>query len=70
MIEGPAVNDEMECTCQECGISAYFPRNRISLKDPANVEARLLGDLRLCPECGGRLFLVGKVGDEAHYSTT
>jgi len=69
MIEGTAVTDEMECMCQNCGISTYLPSNRISLEDPANAEARLLSDLCLCTECGGRLFLVGKAGDEPSYRT-
>jgi hypothetical protein len=67
--ERTAVTDEMECMCQECGISAYLSSNRIALEDVANAEVRLLSDLCVCPECGGRLFLVGKVGDEPHYRT-
>lgn len=69
MIEGTAVTEEMECMCQYWGIAIYLPPNRISLEDPANAEARLLSDLCLCTECGGRLFLVGKAGDEPHHHT-
>ena len=69
MIEGTAVTDEMECMCQQSGISTYLPSARISLEDPANAEARFLSDRCLCNECGGRLVLVGKEGDEPHYRT-
>jgi hypothetical protein len=55
--------------CQQCGISTYLPSDRISLEDPANAEARFLSDLCLCNECGGRLLLVGKAGDEPYYRT-
>ena len=69
MSVGKAVTDEMECMCQQCGISTYLPSDRISLEDQANAEARLLNDLCLSTECGGRLLLVGKAGDEPRYRT-
>jgi len=50
--------------CQECEIAAHLPSNRTCLEDSANAEVSLLSDVCLCTECGGRLFLVGKVGDE------
>lgn len=67
---GDEVSSEMECMCQQCGISTHLPTNQIFLEDPANTEVRLLSDLCLCPKCGGRLFLVGQVGDEPYYRTT
>jgi hypothetical protein len=57
----------MECMCLECGVSIYLPPNQISLEDPANTEASLLSYLCICAECGGRLVLVGRAGDEPHY---
>jgi len=66
--EGATVTDEMECMCQQCGISTHLPSDRIFLEDPA-AEARLLSDLCLCAECGGRLLLVGRAGDEPYYRT-
>ncbi len=64
-----AVTDDMECMCQQCGISTDLPSNQIALEDPANTEVRLLSDLCVCPDCAGRLFLVGKAGDEPSYRT-
>ena len=61
------MSQEMECMCQECGISVYHPSGVIDLEDPANTEIKLLDSLLVCQECGGRLALVGKVGDEPHY---
>jgi hypothetical protein len=69
MSEGKAVTDEMECMFQQCGVSTYLPSDRISLEDQANAEVRLLSDLCLCTQCGGRLLLVGTAGDEPHYRT-
>jgi hypothetical protein len=61
------MSQEMECMCQECGISVYLPSEVINLEDPASAEVKLLDSLLVCQECGGRLALVGKVGDEPHY---
>lgn len=67
MIEKTAVTEEMECMCQQCGISVYLRPDRISLEDPPNAEMKLLSHLCVCTECGGRLVLVGKAGNEPHY---
>ena len=57
----------MECMCQECGVSVFYPSDLISLEEPAGAEVRLIGSLLVCEICGGRLALVGKAGDEPHY---
>jgi hypothetical protein len=61
------MSEEMECMCLECGVSTYRPLDQISLEDPASKEGRLLSDLCICAECGGRLVLVGRAGDELRY---
>jgi hypothetical protein len=61
------MSDEMECMCQECGISVHLSQDLISMEEPANPEAKLLAGIHACPECGGRLVLRGKVGEEPHY---
>jgi len=61
------MSQEMECMCQECGISVYLPSEVINLEDPANTAVKLLDSLLVCQECGGRLALVGKAGDEPRY---
>ena len=64
---GDRVSEEMECMCQQCGISIYIPADLISLEDPANTEVKLLSSIHVCENCGGQLALVGKAGDEPHY---
>ena len=61
------MNEEMECMCQQCGISIHLPADLISLEDPGDVEAKLLSSTHACENCGGQLALVGKVGDEPRY---
>lgn len=61
------MTQEMECMCQECGISLYLPAEVISLEDPAGGDLKLLTGLHVCSECGGRLALIGKAGDEPRY---
>ena len=61
------MTQEMECMCQECGISVYYPSDIIKLEDPASTEVKLLDSLLICQDCGGRLALIGKAGDEPHY---
>ena len=61
------MSQEMECMCQECGISVYHPLDIIKLEDPASTEVKMLDNLLICEECGGRLALIGKAGDEPHY---
>ncbi|MBL7180810.1 MAG: hypothetical protein ABIK98_06910 [Pseudomonadota bacterium] len=60
------MNQEMECMCQECGISVYLPKTDIALEDPASSDSKLLDRLLACQNCGGQLALVGKAGDEPH----
>jgi Zn finger protein HypA/HybF involved in hydrogenase expression len=61
------MSEEMECMCQQCGISLHIPVELISLEDPANTEVKLLSSIHVCENCGGQLALVGKAGDEPHY---
>ena len=61
------MSEEMECMCQQCGISTYLPADMISLEDPANTEVKLLSAIHACENCGGQLALVGKAGEEPHY---
>lgn len=61
------MSQEMECMCQQCGMSSHIAEGDIVLEDPANVELKLLSKLLVCQNCGGQLVLVGKAGDEPHY---
>ena len=61
------MSEEMECMCQVCGISVYLPADIISLEDPGDIEFKVLSVLHVCENCGGRLVLRGKAGDEPHY---
>jgi Zn finger protein HypA/HybF involved in hydrogenase expression len=61
------MSEEMECMCQQCGISIHLPADILSLEDPASTEVKMLSSLHVCEQCGGQLALVGKVGDEPHY---
>jgi hypothetical protein len=58
--------DELECMCTDCGISLYLPRNLITLEgfDDAGNPLVLAP---FCTECGGRLRIIGKAGDEPFY---
>lgn len=67
VVRGDFMSGEMECMCQQCGISIYIPADLISLEDPANTEVKMLSSLHVCEQCGGQLALVGKAGDEPHY---
>jgi len=66
-VRGDFMSEEMECMCQQCGVSIYIPADLISLEDPANTEVKMLSSLHVCEQCGGQLALVGKAGDEPHY---
>jgi hypothetical protein len=61
------MSDEMECMCQQCGVSTYLAADIISLEDPENPEVKLLSSMFTCESCGGQLALVGKAGDEPNY---
>ena len=61
------MGEQMECMCQQCGVSIYIPADLISLEDPASTEAKLLSSLHVCEQCGGQLALVGRAGDESYY---
>jgi hypothetical protein len=61
------MSEEMECMCQQCGVSVHLPTDLISLEDPANPDAKMLSSLHVCPECGGALALRGKAGEEPFY---
>ncbi|MEJ5348478.1 MAG: hypothetical protein WHS46_07295 [Desulfosoma sp.] len=63
------MSDEMECMCQECGISSYFSALDLSYEDaPGFTGKRLITNL-FCPQCGGVLFLVGRIDEEPRYRT-
>lgn len=57
----------MECMCMECGVSIYLPAENISMEDSSAVDTKILDSLLVCEQCGGRLRLVGKAGDEPFY---
>lgn len=61
------ISQEMECMCQQCGMSVHLPKDDIVMDDPTSVESKLLDILLACQNCGGQLALVGKAGDEPHY---
>ncbi|MGD9167091.1 MAG: hypothetical protein PVH33_10305 [Syntrophobacterales bacterium] len=61
------MSEEMECMCQQCGISIHMPSELVSLQDPTNAEVKLLSSIHVCVNCGGQLALVGKAGDEPRY---
>jgi len=61
------MSEQMECMCQECGISVYLFETDIALDDPSSSDPKLLDRLLVCQNCGGRLALVGKAGDEPRY---
>jgi hypothetical protein len=56
----------MECMCMECGISSYIPADLIKM-DPSVHDSNLIDSLLVCQNCGGKLKLVGKAGDERLY---
>jgi DNA-directed RNA polymerase subunit RPC12/RpoP len=58
---------EIECMCMECGISNCLPEDDIALEDPSAVDSKIIDSLLVCEQCGGRLMLVGKAGDEPFY---
>ena len=61
------MSEEMECMCQQCGVSVFIPSALISLEDPTNTEVKLLSSIHVCESCGGQLAMIGKAGDEPHY---
>lgn len=61
------ISQEMECMCQQCGISVHLLEGDILMEDPASIESKLLDMLLVCKNCGGQLALVGKAGDEPFY---
>jgi hypothetical protein len=61
------MSQEMECMCQQCGVSVYLPQTDIVLDDPAGGDLKLLSNLLACQNCGGQLALMGKAGDEPRY---
>ena len=65
--EVTVMSQEMECMCQQCGMSVYMLENEIVMEDPAGKESKLLSNLLVCQNCSGQLALVGKAGDEPHY---
>jgi hypothetical protein len=67
VVRGDFMDEQMECMCQQCGVSVYIQADLISLEDPANTEVKMLSSLHVCEQCGGQLALVGRAGDEPHY---
>lgn len=63
------MSDEMECMCLECGISSHFPALELSFDTvPGFTGKRIVTNL-FCPQCGGGLLVVGRVGEEPFYQT-
>jgi hypothetical protein len=60
------MTDELECMCTECGISLYLPRDLITLDASADIGAAMVRS-PFCTECGGKLRVIGKAGDEPFY---
>ena len=60
------MTDELECMCTECGISLYFPRDLITVED-FDYSGKALVLAPFCTECGGRLRVIGKAGEEPFY---
>jgi hypothetical protein len=56
----------MECMCMACGISSYIPADLIKM-DPSVDDSNLIDSLLVCQNCGGKLRLVGKAGNEHLY---
>ena len=59
---------EKECMCLKCGISTYLDEDVISSQEK-EIENQDVLTLIFCPECGGRLLVVGRAGEETHYKT-
>ena len=53
--------------CMECGVSIYLPADNISLEDPADADSKILDSFLVCENCGGRLSIFGKAGEEPRY---
>ncbi len=49
-----------------CGMSSYIPADLIKM-DPSVDDSNLIDSLLVCQNCGGKLRLVGKAGNEYHY---
>jgi hypothetical protein len=60
------MNDEWELMCMACGISIYLPRDFFVLEDYVEAGANIVRD-PLCTECGGKLRVIGKAGEEPCY---
>jgi hypothetical protein len=60
------MSDELECMCLECGISLYLPRELIILEQYGDVVSDMVRE-PFCVECGGRLKVVGRPGEEPFY---
>jgi len=60
------MSNEMECMCIACGMSSYIPADLIKM-DPSVDDSNLIDSLLVCQNCGGKLRLVGKAGNEYHY---
>jgi hypothetical protein len=60
------MTDEAELMCMECGISIYLPPDLIVLEDFVDAGVYLVRD-PFCTECGGKLRLIGKAGEEPYY---
>jgi DNA-directed RNA polymerase subunit RPC12/RpoP len=56
----------MECMCTECGMSSYLPADLIKM-DPSAYDSNQIDSLLVCQNCGGKLRLVGKAGNEPFY---
>ena len=60
------MSSEMECMCLECGMSIHVSEDLLAM-DPSDPDSKMLDSIVICENCGGRLKLVGKAGDEPLY---
>jgi DNA-directed RNA polymerase subunit RPC12/RpoP len=58
---------QMECMCLECGISAFYDLGALAMDDYSEGNFKAVKDTTVCTECGGRLVVIGKAGDEPNY---
>ncbi len=57
---------QMECMCMDCGISTFIDLGALTMDDISEGSFKGVKDT-LCTECGGRLVVIGKAGDEPNY---
>lgn len=58
--------DLIECICLECGISRYIEQKIISEEGP-DISGKSIVNSVFCTECGGRLIVNCRAGEEPYY---